>query len=528
MKISSVHPRKTDGFMIRVIIVSLPARSFIMSDCQTTIQTNKDTVSKKCKILVLSLTVLMSFFQVRALDPDFYFLYSLGDYIVHHGFPFTDVLSMHSSMKIVVQQWLSSVIFYYVYSFCGKYGVIALIYICNTAVCYITYRLIALISKNDFVALLATALINYFTFDYFMVTRPQIFTYTILLIEFYLLEKHVQTKKSKYLYLLPVLSLLLINLHAAMWLMILIIMLPYIISAVPVHIESFKREAKGDLVTLLVIAALSGVAGLLNPYGIDSMLYLFSSYGHPELVNISEMEPTSLTGLEGKIFFISFAVVCLILCFIKKRMLSIRFFLMFAGTLLIGLMQYKGIPYFLMFGIPAFTYMLSDTSIKDLTKPFKKIITKRVKILFFILLGICILYLCENKFIVTRTYAQEREAYFYYLGGAVDVLDSYEEPKIVYAGFNDGQYLEFRGYHPYLDGRAEIFIASNNKQYDYFTESLCIVYGKYYYRDFVDKYGFNYLIVNEDYDSYLFLSLLYDEDFELVYSEYGVNLFVRK
>ena len=101
--------------------------------------------------------------------------------------------------------------------------------------------------------------------------------------------------------------------------MILIIMLPYIISAVPVHIESFKREAKGDLVTLLVIAALSGVAGLLNPYGIDSMLYLFSSYGHPELVNISEMEPTSLTGLEGKIFFISFAVVCLILCFIKKN-----------------------------------------------------------------------------------------------------------------------------------------------------------------------------------------------------------------
>ena len=212
-----------------------------MTENTISLQADADRLSKRVKAIILALPIIISFFQVRVLDCDFYFLYSIGDYIVHHGFPFTDVLSMHSSMRIVVQQWLSSVIFYYVYTFLGKYGVISLVYICNTVICYFTYRITVLISKNDVIAVAVAALTNFFIFDAFMVTRPQIFTYTILMVEIYLLEMHVQTKKSKYLIGIPVLSLLLINLHAAMWLMLFVFMLPYLISAIPVKIENFLQ-----------------------------------------------------------------------------------------------------------------------------------------------------------------------------------------------------------------------------------------------------------------------------------------------
>ena len=502
-----------------------------MSKNQTASQTkpfNPKEMPLWCKILFLSLPIIISFFQIRFLDNDFYFLYKIGDYIVHHGFPYTDVLSMHSSMKIVVQQWLSSVIFYYVYTFLGKYGVISLVYICNTVICYLTYRLISIISKNDLISVVLTFLINFFVFDPYMVTRPQIFTYTLLLFEIYLLEKHVQTKQPKYLIGIPVISLLLINLHAAMWLMLFVFLLPYIISAIPIKIEKYKKDAQGDLFFLLSATAVSGVLGLLNPYGIDNMLYLFSSYGQKSFSIILEMKPSSLECSEGRMLFISLAIVVVIFCFIRKHIPALRFFLLFFGTFVLGLLQVKCVPYFLMFGIPAFTHVLSDLNIYDLIKPLGKVMTKTSKVLSLIFLCICFIYVCEARFFITNEIKQRQENHLSHLDAVIEILNKADEPVILYTSFNDGQYLEFNGYHPYIDGRAEVFLAKNNKEYDYFSEYRSMYDATSYYRDFINRYDFNYLIIHTSNDSYLYNSLLHDDDYEQVYSTYDVNLFVKK
>ena len=49
-----------------------------------------------------------------------------------------------------------------------------------------------------------------------------------------------------------------------------------------------------------------------------------------------------------------------------------------------------------------------------------------------------------------------------------------------------------------------------------------------YYRDFTDRYMFNYLILSEASDRYLLESLSHDDDFELTYKSGGVLLFERK
>ena len=46
--------------------------------------------------------------------------------------------------------------------------------------------------------------------------------------------------------------------------------------------------------------------------------------------------------------------------------------------------------------------------------------------------------------------------------------------------------------------------------------------------DFIDKYDFNYLIIHSNTDCTLYNALIHDEDFEIVYWSYDVNLFVRK
>ena len=129
-----------------------------MTDSSTVLQINSKKQPKWIKYLILALPVIISCFQTRSLDNDFYFLYSTGEYIVKNGFPFNDILSMHSSMKLVVQQWLSSVIFYYVYGFLGEFGIIALLYLCNIGVCLLTYRFVSLITGNGLLAASVSAL----------------------------------------------------------------------------------------------------------------------------------------------------------------------------------------------------------------------------------------------------------------------------------------------------------------------------------------------------------------------------------
>lgn len=497
-------------------------------------ETNKipaQTVSVKNRkwlpYAILSVSFVICLFQLRSLDNDFYFLYATGDYITKHGFPYSDMLSMHSSMKIVVQQWLSDVIFYYVYSLFGEFGIFTVVYLCYAGICLLTYRLIHLISDNKLLAAIVSASVCFLLFDPFIVTRPQIFTYIVLLAEVCLLEKHAKTNDIKPLIAIPFLSLLLINLHAAMWALILVFMVPFLLGSIPLHIKSLELKPSGKPLAIIITMAFSLIAGILNPYSIDGMLYLTSSYGQDNLSVISEMSPTSLDCSEGKMFFIVASIVLLIAFFRRKIQFSARFFCLFAGTLTLGLLQIKGIPYFFLIGVPASTYLLKDIEFSKLKSPLKNTLTKTTKVLIGIFLSLIIVWLCEARFFITAEIINDKKIYLERLDNAIAIMNESDEPVVLYTNFNDGQYLEFHGYHPYIDGRAELFLFKNNHYYDYFYEYTNLLGGYTYYRDFTDKYGFNYLIVNSQDDSHLYSCLLRDDDFELVYSTPDVNLFKR-
>ncbi len=499
-----------------------------MSANEVTLKPEAKKNQKWLVAVLLLIPFVISFFQLRMLDNDFYFLYTTGEYITKRGFPFTDILSMHSSMKIIVQQWLSAVIFYYVYSVFGKYGIFALLYICYAGIILLVYRYTKLTTDRPVMSAIFTAVVSYMVFDAYMVTRPQMFTYVILLAEVCLLEQHVKTKSNKCLYAIPLLSLALVNLHGAMWAMLLVFMLPYLVSSVSIVTKSFKLEGQGNLLALLAVFGISIAAGLLNPYSWETMIYLTSSYGQKSLALISEMSPTSLSSAEGKTYFIAVGLACLVVCFIRKRQFARRSFLLFSGSLLLALLQIKGIPYFFLFGVPAFTYTLKDLDITKLNKYLKDYNKKSIKILVGIFAAICLIYICEARYFTTRDINISKEAHFKRLDEIIAILDQSSEEVVLYTNFNDGQYLEMHGYHPYIDGRAELFLYKNNKEYDYFDEYGSLMKGSIYYRDFTDKYQFNYLILSKGPDCNLFYSLLHDEDFELTYIDADVILFHRK
>ncbi len=481
------------------------------------------------KVILLLFPFLIACCQFRVIDNDFWFLYKTGEYIVSNGFPHTDFLSMHSNMKLVVQQWLSTVIFYFVYSRLGRIGLFCLLYACYACICALTYRLNLLITKNELVSIVLAGVSDILIFNQLIVTRPQTFTFALLLAEIFILEKHVQTKKDIYLVGIPLVSLALINFHASMWPMCFVFMLPYIAGAIPVKIKSFKLEPQGNLLALIAALTAGAITGFANPYGTDNMFYLIASYGQNQLgTTIYEMLPTDIGTHIGKLLF-GLIILMIIIGFFysRKPAFSVRFFCLFFGTLLLALLHRKGTPYFFIFGVSSFSYLIKDVEIK-IPEKITPLLTRRVRIMLGALLIMFTVCLCGDYLVKSLVAEPGRMAHYERLDDVANILDKSGESVVLYANFSDGQYMEYKGFHPYIDGRAELFLIQNNEDFDYYSEYYELRSANMYYRDFTDKYQFNYLLLNGTSDRYLLMSLLYDDDFELRYENSEVYLFVRK
>ena len=72
-------------------------------------------------VIFIPVSIILTLF--KGLDNDLWYLLSEGRYIIQHGIYHTDMLSMHTGMDIVVQNWLSAVIFWIIYAFMGSNGI---------------------------------------------------------------------------------------------------------------------------------------------------------------------------------------------------------------------------------------------------------------------------------------------------------------------------------------------------------------------------------------------------------------------
>lgn len=494
-------------------------------------KTNINNAPRWFKALMLLSVFIGAVLIKTEIDADMFFMLPTGKYILENGFPVTDFLSMHSSMDIIVQQWLSDIIFYGIYKILGEAGLIALVFVCFAAYSVLIFKLCRLISSNFFISYLAVFISNFYVANLFMQTRPQIFTYIIIVCELLALEYYIKTKKAVYLAALPVLSVLLVNLHSSMWLMLIVFMLPYIVQAIPIKIGKIKQEPCCKLWHLLIAAIAVVLFGLINPYGIKAELYLFSSYGYEEINSlIGEMQPTNLTEPYGIIFFALIGLVVILCIAYKKGSFQTHHALLILGTLVLALSSYKGIAYFFIGAVPSITYYFKDKQfmIESSDKPQNsKDKKKRTALIGSFCALLCVLAVT----VVSTQGGSEKQAEPSTIPekaqGFMEYLEKEDKGNMVlYAGFNTGAYLEFNGYKPYLDARAELFLKDNNHEFDYFSEYYSLVNGSVYYKDFLDKYGFTHLVV-EGKEAYLLNSLQHDSDYELIYSDEYYSLFEK-
>ena len=119
----------------------------------------------------------------RTPDNDIWFLMNNGRYVLNNGIPYIDPFTIHKGLHYVMQQWLSSVIFYGSFKLFGKYGLLSLMVLLYFIFNYFYYKLCLEVSNNKKISFISTFIVMQLSSGY-IVTRPQVFTYIILIIEF--------------------------------------------------------------------------------------------------------------------------------------------------------------------------------------------------------------------------------------------------------------------------------------------------------------------------------------------------------
>jgi len=311
---------------------------------EVTIEEIHDINNKKNRRLLIFLMFIPCLIALKGLDNDIWFLLNHGRYVFENGIPYIEPFTIHKGLEFVMQQWLSACIFWITYSNFGAIGLQFLVMLCFGTSIFFMYKLCLKVSENFFISYSIT-IVTSLMVSLFMVTRPEIFSNLIFVLELYLMESYILSDNKKYLYFMPVLSILLINLHAAMWPMLFIILIPYILDSLKVPFaQGFEKKP------LLLTTCSMLLVGFLNPYGIDAMTYLFRSCGNHEInTMVTEMRPPFINSVAGALVYCSMLIVILFYCFYRRGTTKLRYVLLTLGTAYITISSVRG--FFVFFNL---------------------------------------------------------------------------------------------------------------------------------------------------------------------------------
>ena len=456
----------------------------------------------------LMIPILVGILSATCFDNDIWFLVRTGEEILVNGFPHVDFLTFHENLTLVVQQWLVDVLFFFVYDISGKNGLYFLTIFVNIYLILITYQLLMLVTdKKRNLSILFTCIITSILAFFFLLPRPQIFSFAILFTELYVLEHYMKKKNTKILYFLPLLSWLMIQLHASLWPMLFCFWLVFFLNTFSFSVGRLSSTKKPKK-PLLIIFLFMILVAFINPYGVDAIFYLFRSVSSSLYHIVPEMRIPDIHTFKGMVsYFCIFVVWLSYLIFIKSK-IKIRHFLLLLGTTYLAISSWRGLAFFLIAAVYplAYYFRFNFYRIQDLSLSFHQFVPLLVAVLFLGIMPICLILSLDG---VLMKYSMQE---------GIDYLLETEDTTQVrlYCAYGECTYAEYMGLKPYMDSRAEVFIKENNQQADILDEVFYLQNHVLDYHEFLNKYQFTHLLVTED--DYLYQLLLHDSDYEIFFS----------
>ena len=458
-------------------------------------------IPSKILYLYFFIPIAIGCFINYSSNEDIWYILKYGEIILNKGFIHTDILSMHSNLHLVIQQGFTNVIFYFIYSNFHTYGIFLFLELFVILYLYFFYKISYLLTNNKLYSVI-TCIVSTIFLEFFLYPRAQLFTYLFILITIYILESFYKNNQTKLIYFLPLVSLLQINLHGALWISLFIFILPFLIQ---LFIEKNK-----NIIKLIVIIILMFLVGFLNPYTYELVFFPFLSYSSSLNSIISELFPITIFTHSGKIFYFLLATIIFFYIYNKNKKLEIRHLLLLYGTTFMTLLSIRNFAFFILGSI----YPIMSYTKKSYIK-VRSGGSVYLNLVYVFLILVCLFFSIEMNSIRLVSSVKKSGNY---------LLKHYSDSDItLYSEFDFGSYLEYIGYHPYIDTRAEVFLKKANHKEDIFLEFSDVLNGTIDFDKFIDKYQFTHFITYKN--SYIERYLRKSSSFKKVFLDKNIIIY---
>lgn len=486
--------------------------------------------NKKVYIILAFFIILITALSVRrVMQNDIFFTIATGREILANGYDNMDHLTWHEGLTFYKLRWAFDIIMTLLYNTTGFTGIYIFVMII-AVITMLSLFYILIKQKNDVVlAFIATvcssilmAGIGTFT------ARAQIISYLLLLLEVFLIERLLTTNKNRYYIYLFLISVFIVNFHASVWPVTIILVMPFLAEAILSKIIKKKKNIKliiEDLKIkpLIITLILLLIGSFLSPIGTFTHIYMFKVMPTISSEFILELQPTNLLTSVG---MCSMLVVYVIIALATKAKIKVRDLLLFFGLFIMAILAVRNQSFFFIIGmIPLARLVNNFFETYDNEKLLEKLICKLNKNSILALLGVFIL-ICMLPNIVQRTKEEYVDKTAYPVDATEYILNNLDYQNMrIYDHFNFGSYLEFKGIKTFIDSRCEVYCREFNNV-DILEDWYLVVNGQKHYDDLFDKYDIDYAIVynTERINTYLNK----DENYHKLYEDDYFSIYERK
>lgn len=383
----------------------------------------------------------------KATDPDMFWHIKNGEIMIHDGIQKIDVFSYWGG-KSISHEWLFDIIIYLVYSISGFAGIkifSSLLVMIGTFLAFKTYD-----KNNTNAFILFLFIIGLFMYgNSYFEPRPQVASYLLIMLLFYILEKH----RNKW-YLLPIIMLFAINLHGGTVPLFFLIIFIYILSHL---IDNFKEKTIDKKYILGLILALPLMVGALfiNPYGIDAVLFASNVMSSNEAMkNINEWKPIIKSSSDAILTILLFIPIAA--CAYTKNAKTKDIFILCASS--IGAFIYTRMFAFFMMTSIMFGYKYVEETITNI---MPKIPKTRININSIVLFCSCLLFFGYSASTIDINVYGNSKDNRAYPKVIVDYIENHNidtNKEIIFNNYNFGGYFIFRNQKVFIDGRADVYM----------------------------------------------------------------------
>ena len=500
------------------------------------------------EIIAILLIALFSFsIAPKTLQNDTFYTVSIGNLIQQNGIDMKDHYSWHNDLPYTYPHWLYDVIMSVIYNQYGWQGIYVSVCVLSILLGVLIYEINKKLNKNQIISLIISLLSMYLLKSY-IAARAQLATFIIFICVIYFIEKFIENpKKIRYSIGIVISSILIANLHVAVWPFLFVISLPYIgeyIIAIlgdiiiyrkleilytkiaiwlsrkniekvnelnekieQIYISNEKRKEYREnqepykitikrnknvkwLIVLMLICALTG---FLTPLGTIPYTYLYNTMHGNTTQNINEHLP--LTLINDTPILCTIIIFLAVLTFTKTKIRLADLF-MIAGLTYLMFSSKRQSTMFVLFGSLILNRMISNAIEKYSSEKIEELSKKFINVFIIALISLpTIYYSCKyikNK--NNNVYVSEKS---YPVKASEWILENLDVNNIrLFNEYNYGSYLLYKGIPVFIDSRADLYSPEFNKtNNDIFIDFINTSnIGRYYGKTFKD-YGITHIIL---------------------------------